>query len=77
MNPETGKLEALLTSTFVNATTTLLRPNGEPVPSHWTIFSTGETVVLKDHTFKIVYMNEQTMILEPVPLELNIRYKKK
>jgi len=68
MNPETGKLEALRYKLFKNT-----HSNGEPVPSHWTIFSTGETVVLKDHTFKIVYMNEQTIILEPVPLELNIK----
>lgn len=45
---------------------TLVRPNGEPIPTHWSIFTVGETVVVKDYTFRIAYMNEGTIVLEPV-----------
>ena len=47
---------------------TLLRPNGEPVPPHWVIFKVGEIVTLKNQTFKIGYLNEETLVLEPVSL---------
>jgi hypothetical protein len=49
----------------------LVRPDGSEVPKHWAIFQVGELVVLKDYTFKIVYMNDGTIILEPVgPIEI-------
>ncbi|MCK9567578.1 hypothetical protein M0R72_01350 [Candidatus Pacearchaeota archaeon] len=49
----------------------LIRPDGSKVPKHWAIFQVGELVVLKDYTFKIAYMNDGTIILEPVgPIEV-------
>lgn len=51
----------------------LVRPDGSPVPKHWAIFQVGELVVLKDYTFKIAYMNDGTIVLEPIELEINNR----
>lgn len=45
---------------------TLIRPDGTPVPKHWTIFTVGEHVVVKDWTFRVAHINEATLILEPV-----------
>lgn len=80
MNPDTNKFErlqeileddpqgtmAVVKAELENRTAQLLRANGEPVPKHWSIFRVGEHVVLKDYTFKIAYMNDGTLILEPV-----------
>jgi len=44
----------------------LVRPNGKPVPKHWSIFRIGEQVVVKDYTFKVAYVNESGLLLEPV-----------
>jgi len=50
----------------------LLRPDGSEVPKHWAVFQIGELVALKDYTFKIAYMNDGTIILEPVgPADTN------
>jgi len=76
MNPDTNKLEPLTTATPEMAKQLetlekqikgeLVRPNGEPVPKHWTVLKQGESVVIKDYTFKIAYMNEGCVLLEPV-----------
>jgi hypothetical protein len=74
MNPDTNELEKLKAvfgsldkrkESGVGAPV-LLRPNGEPVPEHWSIFVQGEDVVIKNYTFRVVYMNEKTIVLEPV-----------
>ena len=44
----------------------LLRPNGEPVPQHWTQFQVGECVVIKNYTFKVAYIGETALLFEPV-----------
>jgi hypothetical protein len=44
----------------------LLRPNGEPVPKHWSVFRVGEDVVIKDYTFRVVYIGEGNILFEPV-----------
>jgi len=44
----------------------LLRPNGEPVPQHWTQFQIGECVVIKNYTFKVAYIGETEILFEPV-----------
>jgi len=44
----------------------LLRPNGEPVPQHWTQFQIGEVVVIKDYSFKVAYIGETSILFEPV-----------
>lgn len=48
------------------AKSTLVRPNGEPVPAHWSTFTVGERVVIKDYTFKVVYIGETNIMFEPV-----------
>lgn len=68
MNPDTNKLEPL-TEDFnikVEAPGRLLRPDGSEVPSHWSVFQVGEQVVVKDYTFKVAYIGEGTLLLEPV-----------
>jgi len=44
----------------------LLRPDGSPVPEHWPVFREGEEVVLKNYTFKVGYMGEKCLLLEPL-----------
>ena len=62
MNPDTNKLEFL----EVDGLGTLFRPNGELVPKHWSVFRVGESVVLKDYTFKVAYIGETSILLEPL-----------
>ena len=50
MNPKTNKFE-----TLTEIGDNLFRPNGKPVPKHWTTFQIGEHVVIKDYTFKVCY----------------------
>jgi hypothetical protein len=74
VNPDTGKLEML--EELFNTEThpegmipgQLYRADGTPVPEHWSVFRVGELVTLKGHTFSIAYMNEGTILLEPVAL---------
>ncbi|MDD5542920.1 MAG: hypothetical protein PHX83_07065 [Acidobacteriia bacterium] len=61
MNPETNRFETL--TPFADQ---LVRPNGEPVPKHWTQFTVGENVVIKDYTFKVAYVGETSILFEPV-----------
>ena len=44
----------------------LLRPNGTPVPIHWSVFKVGELVVIKDYTFRVAYIGESNILFEPV-----------
>jgi len=44
----------------------LVRPNGEPVPKHWTVFRVGEHYVINGYTFRCAYFNETTLLFEPV-----------
>jgi len=78
MNPVTGRFEVLQRRHEKEAVSRrlgltdrseLVRPNGSPVPAHWAIFTAGELVAIKGHTFKVAYINEATLILEPVKLE--------
>ena len=73
MNPETNKFESLSIkpeSDFQNGLdirkTSLARPNGDPIPKHWSIFQLDENVVVKDYTFKVAYIGETAILLEPV-----------
>jgi len=53
-------------------TKVLLRPNGEPVPPHWCVLTVGETIVIKNYTFKICYIGETSILLEPMGIvEIN------
>lgn len=44
----------------------LLRPDGTPVPEHWSTFKVGENVVVNNYTFRVGYVGESTLLLEPV-----------
>lgn len=44
----------------------LLCPDGSPVPKHWSVFTVGELVVIKDYTFKVAYIGESAILFEPV-----------
>jgi len=74
MNPETNRFEPLkpeVIEAFEKrledlGKARLLRPNGEPVPSHWTQFHLDELVVIKGYTFKVKYIGESAILFEPV-----------
>ena len=66
MNADTKKLEQLTPSISTKGETTLLRPDGSKVPSHWTIFTKDELVTVKDHTFRIAHLGESYLVLEPI-----------
>lgn len=44
----------------------LLRPNGTPVPEHWSVFTVGENVVIKNYTFHVAHIGESHILFEPV-----------
>ena len=44
----------------------LVRADGSPVPKTWATFSVGEEVVIKDYTFRVAYIGESNLVLEPV-----------
>lgn len=44
----------------------LLRPDGSPVPQHWSVFRVGEQVVIKNYTFQVAYIGESNILFEPV-----------
>jgi hypothetical protein len=46
--------------------TRLVRPDGTPVPEHWSTFKVGENVVIKNYTFKVAYIGETSILFEPV-----------
>jgi hypothetical protein len=76
MNPETNKFEPLHEESFrdkfaeeiskLEDNISLFRPDGTKVPKNWTIFTVGELVEIKHYTFKVAYINESTIIFEPV-----------
>jgi len=73
MNPETNRFEPLheeFDERFgkLAKEAALLRPDGTPVPKHWSIFTVGEEVVIKDYTFKVAYVGETSILFEPVGL---------
>jgi hypothetical protein len=44
----------------------LVRPNGEPVPEHWSTYSTGEEVIVKSYRWRVAHIGEKHLLLEPV-----------
>jgi len=51
---------------IVQQQTSLLRPNGEPVPQHWTQFRVGEVVAIKNYSFRVAYIGETAILFEPL-----------
>jgi hypothetical protein len=73
MNPLTNRFEKLaevLEESPKKVSGNLVRPDGTEVPKHWSIFTVGESVVIKNYTFKIAYIGESTLLLEPVGLPI-------
>jgi hypothetical protein len=81
MNPETNRFEPLTESEEEerkNQTqeierrlrqlqrSALVRPDGSPVPDHWGVYTEGELIEIKNHTFKVVHIGEAYLVLEPV-----------
>jgi len=79
MNPNTNKFEELQTLTEKDLSIQkqidrlsgeiygeFYRPNGEPVPKHWSIFRVGKNYVINNYTFKCVYIGETSILFEPV-----------
>lgn len=79
MNPETNKFEPLqpgesklekaiakLGGKIADYHAGLLRPDGSPVPIHWSVFKIGELVTIKDYTFRVAYIGESNILFEPV-----------
>jgi hypothetical protein len=63
---ETAKFEKQLGDLSQKFNTTLLWPDGSPVPKHWTIFRVGELVVIKDYTYRVAYIGENNILFECV-----------
>ena len=38
--------------------TSLVRADGSPIPKHWSVFSVGEQVAVKNYTFKVAHIGE-------------------
>lgn len=76
LNPEKNKFEMLNVPVDIPegglepGRIELLRPDGSPVPKHWAIFTVGEEVIIKGYTFRVVYMNESAITLEPVGIPI-------
>lgn len=50
----------------------LLRPNGEPVPEHWSTYKVDEEVVVKGYRWRVAHIGERHLLLEPVgPVLIN------
>ncbi len=72
MNPDTNRFEPLSEEVIkafedrLEGQRKLLRPDGSPVPVHWTQFHLDELVVIKGYTFKVKYIGESAILFEPV-----------
>lgn len=75
MNPNTNKFERLeiynetdekrKADSLVAVYPDLLRPNGKPVPKHWTVLKVGQDVVVENYTFTVAHIGESHLLLEP------------
>lgn len=71
MNPESNEFEQLVRKQLEDrppgsVVGRLLRPDGSPVPEHWTIFKIGEHVAIKNYTFEVAYIGKTSILFEPV-----------
>jgi len=44
----------------------LVRPNGEPVPEHWSVFTVDELYEINGYTFRCKYIGKTSILFEPV-----------
>ena len=80
MNPDTNKFEELQPATEEQKQqildleaefkrmqkSQLVRPDGTPVPAHWTVLSVGQYVVVENYTFAVAHIGESHLLLTPV-----------
>ena len=60
------RLESVMGAAEAVQPASLVRPDGTPVPEHWPIFKVDEEVVVKGYVFRVAYIGETTLLLEPV-----------
>jgi hypothetical protein len=65
MNPSTNEFE-LMKLIEREGVPRLIRPNGDLVPQHWSIFADDELVVIKGYTFKVAHIGKDYIVFEPV-----------
>lgn len=69
MNPETNRFEPLLElkeeKSLQIQFSSLVRPDGSPVPDNWITFKVGELVEIKGYTFVVKYIGETSILFEP------------
>jgi len=63
---ERRKEEALQRKLDKHTRSQLVRPDGSPVPEHWSVFKIGEEIAIKNYTFKVAYIGETAILFEPV-----------
>jgi len=45
---------------------TLVRPDGTPVPAHWSTFTVGDEIPIRGYVFRVAYIGETSILFEPV-----------
>ena len=74
INPETNRIvkcevpdeaQAMYLKNLEGARSDIVNINGSPIPKHWTVLKEGELIVVKDYTFRVAYMNDAGVLLEP------------
>ena len=76
MNPETGEFKSAVPvddkemakklAKLTGAMQELVYADGTPIPNHHIIFKVNERIVVKDHTFEVVYIGAGEIVIKPV-----------
>lgn len=76
MNPDTNRMEPVYAATDEHAESLLTalektkgqlyRADGSTVPEHWSVFTIGEVITANGYMFRVAYMGETSLLLEPV-----------
>jgi hypothetical protein len=71
MNPFTNQFEGLhdytskMDEAAADGLKSLLRPDGTPVPKHWSIFRVNEIYEINGYMFKCKYIGDTSILFEP------------
>ncbi len=44
----------------------LIRPDGTPVPEHWSTYTVDEEVIVKNYRWRVAHIGEKHLLLEPL-----------
>lgn len=74
MNPDTNKMEELALAQVIAQAepaggfvpVQLVRPDGSPVPEHWSKYKVGEEVAVNGYRWAVAHLGEKHMLLEPL-----------